>query len=439
MRAILPIVLTATAANAWRLAFYLGSDCMGEELSTVSYPDGSACSKLSSSTTNFESVLASRDSSNDDNYEVALYDSDDCIGETLGVISDDSVCYPDRDSKLKAYRVQAINKKRGLKRSPVEVTRDVDAWLKRQSTGLAARSQESDLDLAIAKSHPNITALVAASSDVSNYHTYVSASIFAISSIGTALSFTSLVSGCIGVGNAAPVPYLSCVASIIATCLSFLVSSYHAYENLKNIRVTLRNNNVELGIRRGRGNRRSIDDRMVMSQEEYMSLMLHNAGLNATHIGYHDRESTNSTSPAFHFHGEDGQQFVYTISPNVHGEVRHSFSFHDDTKIEKRQGYQGVTIAGGLDVEACQRKNSNYGDLPTSARSAYNYYVKDLRCLLSNADLSKNYLNSDVFDKSGNSALTVGISTFRGSSKNEVADRAACLNDDFHFDQNCVY
>jgi len=260
MRLFLPLILTASVADAWRLAFYLGSDCMGEELSTVSYPYGSACNQLSSSTTNVQSVLSTKDSPDDDDYEVALYDSDDCTGETLGVISDEAVCYPDRRGTPRAYRVQAINQKRGLKRScsPFEVSRDVDAWLERRATGPVIR--DTDLDLAPAKSHPNITAISIASVNVDNFDTYLSAGIAVVTG---APSFTSLVSGCIGVADASPISSLSCATSLAGTVISFLVASYHAYQGLKGFRATLRNNNVELGIRRPR-NRRSIGDTMTI-------------------------------------------------------------------------------------------------------------------------------------------------------------------------------
>ena len=436
MRAFLPLALTVSATNAWQLIWYLGQGCDSQRLSSVSYPYGSACNKIPD-VANSKSILASRDSPDDNEYEVALYTSDDCTGLTSGVINDESVCFPDQFQVVQSYRVQRIEERRKSKpRSPVEVTRDVDAWLAKRST-VAVRSQERDLDLAPPKTHPNITALSTTSADVDRFHTYISAG---TTFVGGSLSLISLVSGCTGVDSAGVIGTLSCATALAATCIGYLATLYHTWEELRNIHAFFRNNAIHFGLRRPRG-KRTIDDTIALSQEEYMELMLHHAGLNGTHIGYHNRLDSNTTSPAFHFHGEDGHQYVWTISPFEDGEIRHSISFHHDTKVEKRQGYEGVQVNGGLDMQACQRKAADWSDLPYSASSAYEYYVRDLRCLLDDSDLyNANYIQSDVFDKSGTSALTIGMSTWRGDDSTSVVNKISpCTNEDFPFSENCVY
>ncbi|CAI9637484.1 unnamed protein product [Alternaria burnsii] len=440
MRVFLPLALTASVANAWRLSWYIGQSCQSQVLYSVSYPYGSGCN-TDPDVANSKSLLASQDSPEDSEYEVALYTTDDCSGLTTGIINEDSVCFPDTFGNVQSYRVQRIEERRKSKpRSPVEISRDFDAWIAKRPTGLAARSQETDLDLAPAKTHPNITALaaLAANSTRADYfHTFLSVGTSAVTG---SLTLTSLVTGCLGVDGAGPIGSLSCATSLAGTAISFIAAIYHGFKGYRDYKATLRQGVVNFNSRND-VRRRGIDSTLTMSQEDYMALMLHNVGLNGTHIGYHDRLDTNTTSPAFHFHGEDGQQFVWTISPLEDGEIHHTIAFHHDAEIEKRQGYEGVRVNGGLDIQACQRRNADWSDLPYSAPAAYNYYVKDLRCLLEASDLyNADYISSDVFDKSGNSAITIGMSTFRGDdSPNNVRRKRPCTDEDFYFSSSCIF
>ncbi|KAF1828143.1 hypothetical protein BDW02DRAFT_603712 [Decorospora gaudefroyi] len=110
-------------------------------------------------------------------------------------------------------------------------------------------------------------------------------------------------------------------------------------------------------------------------------------------------------------------------------------------KLRNDRVMREVQVNGGLDIQACQRRSADWSDMPYSASSAYEYYVRDLRCLLDASDLyNRNYIQSDVFDKSGNSALTIGMSTWRGDDSPSVVNKiSACTNEDFYFSQNCVY
>lgn len=288
------------------------------------------------------------------------------------------------------------------------------------------RSQETDLDLAPAKTHPNITALAALagkSAKADYFHTFLS--VGTSGATGT-LTLTSLVTGCLGIDGAGPIGSLSCATSLAGTAISFIATLYHGFKDYKDYKATLRQGVVNFNSRND-VRRRGIDSTLTMSQEDYIALMLHNVGLNGTHIGYHDRLHTNTTSPAFHSRGEDGQQFFWTISPLKDGEIHHTIASHHDAEIEKHQGYEGVRVNGGLGIQACQRRNADWNDLPYSAPAAYNYYVKNLRCLLEASDLyNADYISSDVFVKSGNSAITIGMSTFRGDdSPNNVGRREA--------------
>ncbi|KNG52601.1 hypothetical protein TW65_90023 [Stemphylium lycopersici] len=440
MHVFLPLVLTASAANAWRLSWYIGQSCQSQLLYSVSYPYGSGYN-TDPDVANSKSILASQDSPEDNEYEVALYTTNDCSRLTAGILNEDSVCFPDTFGNVQSYRVQHIEGSRKSKpRSIVEISRDVDAWMAKRPTGLAVRSQERDLDLAPAKTHPNITALAALAANAAqadHFHTFVSVSTALVTHT---LTLTSLVTRCLGVDGAGPIGSVSCATSLAGTAISFIATLYHSFKGYREYRATVRQGVVNFN-GRNELRRRGIDDTLAMSQEDYMALMLHNAGLDGTHIGYHDRLDTNTTSPAFHFHGGDGQQFVWTISPLEDGEIHHTIAFHHDTKIEKRQGYEGVRVNGRLDIQACQRKNADWSDLPYSAPSAYEYYVKDLRCLLEASDLyNADYISSDVFDKSGNSAITIGMSTYRGDdSPKKVGKRKPCTNEDFGFSESCIF
>lgn len=67
-------------------------------------------------------------------------------------------------------------------------------------------------------------------------------------------------------------------------------------------------------------------------------------------------------TPVYGFN-QDGVDYHLSISKDENGKVRHSISFaHNSHVLEKRQGYLGVHINGGLEIEACQRKRGDQSD-----------------------------------------------------------------------------
>ena len=180
--------------------------------------------------------------------------------------------------------------------------------------------------------------------------------------------------------------------------------------------------------------------------EEYMEYILNLVGLQGKNLGYTQRYDTIDTKTPVYLFSMEGaeagmQDYVFTISAGDNGEVRHSISFAHDARIHKRSSYsyQGVSVNGGLDVEACQRTAGDQSDLPRSNARAYSYFYDDLTCLLSSDELlNSNYISADVMDRDGNTDLTIGMSPFRGNQANEAAARPACDNTHFYFTSSCI-
>jgi hypothetical protein len=50
------------------------------------------------------------------------------------------------------------------------------------------------------------------------------------------------------------------------------------------------------------------------------------------------------------------------------------------------------------------------------------------------------YISLDVFNKSGNSAITIRMSTFRGDdSPNNIRRKRPCADEDFYFSSSCIF
>jgi hypothetical protein len=225
------------------------------------------------------------------------------------------------------------------------------------------------------------------------------------------------------------------VASIATISISFLATLYHSYQGYRSIRATLRNNNVEIGLRRPRARGLDGEETMTLTHEKYMEYILHQTRLEGRHIGYTQRDGDfDWKTPAYQFSGSGGQDFVFTISGDDNGEVKHSISFAHDAQIQKRQGYEGVTVNGGFDIEACQRSAGDQGDLPYSASSAYSYFYDDLTCLVSSSELlNSNYLQADIMDRSGATVLTIGMAPYKSGQANEATAKPYCDDTKFYF------
>lgn len=316
------------------------------------------------------------------------------------------------------------------KRTPVEIESQVNALVAKGEMALYGREMATDLtpkvyNLSGLDLHENLA--------YSN--PFISASVFTVTG---ALSFSSLVTGCIGVGSAGPIASYSCGASLAATSISFLSALYHTYQGFRAIRATLRNNNVSIGLRAVK--RGEEGSQLTLSHEEYMEYILNGAGLNGSHIGYHKREGTDYHTPVYQFSNADGRDYHLTISEDENGEVRHSLSFaSDSTLLEKRQGYQGVSVNGGLDLDACQRSAGSQSTNPGSASSAYSYIYRDFTCLVTSSELlNSNYVQADLMDTNGNTVLTMGMSPYRSSQADYVTSRDMCSDTKFFFDQSCI-
>ncbi len=438
MQLISFLLFAAHTVQAIELSWYLGPSCTGEELYGLQYTSAVSCTTLDGATANAESLVVAFTTPADTGFEVVLYTDTSCKNKYE--VEDSSVCVADEGGQVRAYEV--INKpisKRATpisKRSPEVIQRGIDTLV--ANSGLDILPRADDEDLAPPKTY-NIGVYNGSGphTDLQADHPFIAATAF---TVVTALSFTSLVTGCIDVGSASPIASYSCASSLAATSISFISALYHGYQSIRAIRATLRNNNIELGIRRPH-KRGLMDETMTVSHEEYMEYILHLVGLEGKHLGYTQRyEHVDMKTPAYHFSIDGENDFVFTISADENREVKHSISFARDTKIHKRQGYEAVTVNGGLDVEACQRSAGNSGDLPTSAASAYSYFYNDLTCLVTSTELlNNNYLSSDVMDKSGKTVLTIGMSPYRSNQANEATARAACDNTHFYFSQTCVY
>lgn len=114
-------------------------------------------------------------------------------------------------------------------RSPAEVDAQVDALVARHEAAVYIRDDSTDLDLGPPKKY-----------DLSMYdlapiekrqlplsHVYISAG---ASFVAAAASFSSLVTGCVGVDEATPISKTSCALSLVSTGISFMATVYHAYQ-----------------------------------------------------------------------------------------------------------------------------------------------------------------------------------------------------------------
>jgi hypothetical protein len=438
MQLISFLLFAAHTVQAIELSWYLGPSCTGEELYDVQYTSVVGCTTLNEATANAESFVVAFTTPADTGFKVVLYTDTSCNNQYE--VEDSSVCVADEEGQVEAYEVinNPISKRATpiAKRSPEVIQRGIDTLV--ANSGLDILPRADDENLAPPKTYDmGVYNGSGPHTDLSADHPFIAATSF---TVVTALSFSSLVIGCIGVGSGSPIASYSCAASLAATSISFISALYHSYQGFRAIRATLRNNNIELGIR-SLNKRGLMDETMTVSHEEYMEYILHLVGLEGKHLGYTQRyEHIDMKTPAYHFSVDGDNDFVFTISADENGEVKHSISFAHDTKIHKRQGYEAVTVNGGLDVEACQRSAGNSGDLPPSASAAYSYFYNDLTCLVSStALLNSNYLSSDVMDDNGNTVLTIGMSPYTGNQANEAAARDACDNTTFYFTPTCVY
>lgn len=439
------IVAVAGVACAWEITFYKGAGCTGEILTGRDYDGASGCQQLPAATVNLQSISASGSHPSDTYHEVNFYGSNDCSGDPSTSIAHDDVCVPDQTATIHSYAINAMavgrrQRRRGpLKRTPQFIKAEVDAWHERREMALAVRGEaSSSTALAPPKQYDvSNSSLVIHNTDLDQANTYLAAALFGVTG---ALSFGSLVTGCIGVSSAAPISQVSCALALASTGISFMASVYHTYQTARDFRAWYNRNGVELGIRRGT-KRDEIEGSFSMSHEEYMEYILHLAGVKGSHIGHHKRYAQDDIElPAYQFSGPDGMDYVFTISPDANGEVRHSLSFAHDATIVKRQGYNGVQVNGGIDIDGCQRADGRYTDLPTDPGAAYSYYSQDLGCLIDfNEALKYNYIQSDIMDRSGNVVLTVGLATWSGDQDDRVEALPVCSNEQFNFNQQCVY
>lgn len=176
----------------------------------------------------------------------------------------------------------------------------------------------------------------------------------------------------------------------------------------------------------------------LFNHEEYLDYILDSIGFAGTHVGYYERD--NFKSHIYQFSHADGKDYYLYISPNTNGEVQHILSFAQDSIIEKRQGYKGITVIGGLDLQAYQRADGDYSDLPSYPSKAYEYYYKDLKRLISgDILLNSNYLQADIIDRNGSTVLTVSVTPYlHDDQENYMTERDSCSNDEFYFDQTCI-
>ena len=148
--------------------------------------------------------------------------------------------------------------------------------------------------------------------------------------------------------------------------------------------------------------------------------------ISGTHVGYHEGQDVQS--PVYQFSHGDGQDYHLHVMPDENGEPRHIISFAQQSTITNRQDYDGVRVDGGLDVQACQRSKGDHSDLPyPHAHAAYQYYRKDLECLVDTDQLlNRNYVQSDIMDKDGYAVSTVGLSPYKLGGRNFVNKRQSC-------------
>jgi hypothetical protein len=424
------ILFAAHAVQAVELSWYLGASCTGAQLYSLKYEKQAAgCTRFPEEAVNAQSLVLDFKIKHH-SASVRLFKDKNCE-HLIEEEGSSSVCVANENDQVQAYEIVYFGDKRATpiaKRSPEVIQRGIDVLVGNFGLDLVQRDEVSEL--APAKQY-NI--------DVANLnanHPFISATAFAITS---GLSFGSLVTGCIGVENASPIASASCGMSLAATGISFIATLYHVYKGIQDIKAVLKNNNIQLGNRpakRGVG-----EETMTLSHEEYMEYILDLVGVQSKHIGYHQRyEHIDMKTPVYHFSINDGEDFVFTISADENGEVKHSISFAHEARVHRRQGYEGVTVTGGLDLEGCQRDEGNTEDLPVSPKDAYAYFHKDLQCLVDGTKLlNSNYLNADVMDKGGKTVLTVGMAPWRGQSANRATAHAACSNIPFYFEQTCVY
>ncbi|KAI4947346.1 hypothetical protein J4E91_006698 [Alternaria rosae] len=439
MRFLASFLLAAQTVQAVRLSWYISTGCKGAFLYAAEHDDIIFCEKLDSATVTAESLVVSFDGPNDSDLEVVLYGDEACSTTSILDFHDELVCHGDKRDDVKAYSVvyknaRAHSTKPVAKRSPRQ--RGPDQMEANADENIIGSAKHYDLALyngsgsfaevaAIPSNNPYLSALVRP----------------AISAGASAVGFVSLVTGCIGVDSATAIPQTSCALAITATGISFIMALWSFYENVTNLRAHMRNNAFQLGGRNPA--RRGLDgtpEESELSHEEYMESILRTAGYEGKYLGRTTRDGDMET-PAYQFTGKDGLEYVYTTRREANDDIGHSLSFAHQVKIEKRQGYEGVVVDGGVDIQACQRNTpgADWSDMPWSGEVAYDYVLDNLRCLVDPDELVQSkYVSSDVMDTEGNVMITIGISPYLPGGANNVASRPACDNEEFYFSGTCV-
>lgn len=439
MKLLVPLLASSSAVvvQAIKVNFYLGPSCTSQSLYAEVYDQEISCMETPEGAVNSQSVIAAGTGDNDNGLEVIFYGTSDCTGRPIAAVASHTICISNQDDVIKSYSVQVVGDKdrrrKIKKRTPREVETAIQGLFASNGLDLFGRDKKGNSSELGPPKHYDVGHISdigdVAQKNVENLHTFLTAGAFVTIEVA---SLISLVSGCIGVEEATDISQVSCATSIIAAGISFLGAAYHGYESYRAIMAHMRNNNFSLGPR-------GMDSQTIsVTPEEYMDWLLDSIGIEGTHVGYHKRRDFES--PVYQFSYLDGTDYHLHVSPNANGEVRHTLSFARNSIIEKRQGYEGVTVIGGVDISARQRAEGDSSHLPAYPEEAYDYYYKDIECLISEDELlNSNYVAADILDRSGYTVLTVNMVPYLSDSDENYAEQLeACNNNKFHFDQTCV-
>ena len=416
---------------------YISNGCHGERLKTEKYDTNTECMTLDYTRDMARSVVTAFDGPEDDILELVTYTDTEC--RDIYEFSNELTCVANDDNNFNSYRV-IFSRVKANRRSPQEIQREVDAMTTDLNVTIETRADDETLGPPKSYDVSTLDPSNAAIAAIGFNHPYLRAAWWSTS---TGLTMYGVFATCVTTAGVA-IPVSTCVTAVAATSMSFIAAVNGLYESYQHRMATVRGRLVELGMRPGvaRG-LEGRDNNLMLTHEENMEYILHGYGVKGKHIGLHKRGEDAEEFPAYQFTGHNDIDFVFTIHGDEGGQVGHTISLASHAKIEKRikPGYQGVTIEGGMDIQACRRSfGGTFNDIQSEPDVLYDYFYDDLACLLNPNGLEgATYISGDIVDEDGIVLITVGMSPYKPGGEYYADIRPACDNTEFYWSSTCVF